>query len=164
MKIAVAQINTTVGDFAGNAQRIRQAIDAGRAKGAALIVTPELALSGYPAEDLLLRDDFLDQCTAELMKLATHCLDVAVVVGHPHREGRTRYNAASVLRGGRIEAMYFKQRLPNYQVFDEKRYFETGNTPCVFTVDGRRVGLARRCSCRSMRRPSTAPSSSSATR
>src|SRR5258706_4939841 len=141
MNRAVAQINSTVGDFAGNAQRIRQAIDAGGAKGAALIVTPELALSGYPAEDLLLRDDFLDQCPAELMKLATHCLDVAVVVGHPHREGRTRYNAASVLRGGRIEAMYFKQRLPNYQVFDEKRYFETGNTPCVFTVEGRRVGL-----------------------
>ena len=141
MKIAVAQINTTVGDFAGNAQRIRQAIDAGRAKGAALIVTPELALSGYPAEDLLLRDDFLDQCTAELMKLATYCLDLAVVVGHPHREGRTRYNAASVLRGGRIEAMYFKQRLPNYQVFDEKRYFETGNRPCVVEVEGRRVGL-----------------------
>ena len=141
MKIAVAQINTTVGDFAGNAQRIRQVIDAGRARGATLIVTPELALSGYPAEDLLLRDDFLDQCTAELMKLTAFCLDVAVVVGHPHREGRTRYNAASVMRGGRIEAMYFKQRLPNYQVFDEKRYFETGNTPCVFEVEGRRVGL-----------------------
>src|SRR5258706_13443539 len=101
MKIAVAQINTTVGDFAGNAQRIRQAIDTGRAKGAALVVTPELALSGYPAEDLLLRDDFLDQCTAELMKLAAHCLDVAVIDGHPHPQGRTRYNPPSGLRGGR---------------------------------------------------------------
>jgi len=141
MKIAVAQINTTVGDFAGNAERIRRAIDAGRSKGASLVVTPELALCGYPAEDLLLRDDFLDQCTAELMRLAAYCLDVAVVVGHPHREGRTRYNAASVLRGGRIESIYFKQRLPNYQVFDEKRYFETGASPCVFEVDGRRVGL-----------------------
>jgi NAD+ synthase/NAD+ synthase (glutamine-hydrolysing) len=141
MKIAVAQINTTVGDFAGNAERIRRAIDAGRSKGAALVVTPELALCGYPAEDLLLRDDFLDQCTAELMKLATYCLDVAVVVGHPHREGRTRYNAASVLRGGRIESIYFKQELPNYQVFDEKRYFERGDRPCVFEVEGRRIGL-----------------------
>jgi NAD+ synthetase len=141
MKIAVAQINTTVGDFAGNAARIRRAVDEGRAQGAALVVAPELALSGYPPEDLLLRDDFLDQCTAELMKLAPYCLDVAVVVGHPHREGRTRYNAASVLRNGRIEAMYFKQKLPNYQVFDEKRYFETGNRPCVFEVDGRKVGL-----------------------
>ena len=141
MKIAVAQINTTVGDFAGNAERIRRAVDAARAARASLVVTPELALSGYPPEDLLLRDDFCDQATEELMRLATYCLDVAVVVGHPHREGRTRYNAASVLRGGRIEAMYFKQRLPNYQVFDEKRYFETGNRPCVFEVENRKVGL-----------------------
>ncbi len=141
MKVAVAQINTTVGDFTGNAGRIRRAIDAGRSQGASLVVTSELALSGYPPEDLLFRDDFLDQCTAELMRLAPYCLDVAVVVGHPHREGRTRYNAASVLRGGRIEAMYFKQRLPNYQVFVENRYFETGNRPCVFDAGGRRFGL-----------------------
>ena len=118
MKIAVAQINTTVGDFTGNAQRIRRAIEAARAAGAGLVVTPELALSGYPPEDLLLRDDFCDQFAAELMKLAPYCLDIAVVVGYPHREGRTRYNAAAVLRGGRIEAVYFKQRLPNYNVFD----------------------------------------------
>ncbi|MGE5095681.1 MAG: NAD+ synthase [Betaproteobacteria bacterium] len=141
MKIAVAQINTTVGDFAGNADRIRRAIDAARAAGASLVVTPELALSGYPPEDLLLRDDFCDMCRDELLELATYCLDVTVIVGHPHREGRTRYNAASVLRAGRIEAMYFKQRLPNYQVFDEKRYFATGDRPCVFTIEGRRIGL-----------------------
>ncbi len=141
MKIAVAQINTTVGDFAANAERIRQAIDAARSQGASLVVTPELALSGYPPEDLLLRDDFNDQCMSELQKLATYCLDVAVVVGHPYREGRTRYNAASLLRHGRIEQIYFKQRLPNYQVFDEKRYFEPGNRPCVFEVEGRRIGL-----------------------
>jgi NAD+ synthase (glutamine-hydrolysing) len=141
MKIAVAQINTTVGDFPGNAERIRRAVDAARAKGAGLVVTPELALSGYPPEDLLLRDDFNDQCMAELQKLATYCLDVAVIVGHPYREGRTRYNAASLLRHGRIEQIYFKQRLPNYQVFDEKRYFEPGNRPCVFEIEGRRIGL-----------------------
>src|SRR5687767_4634987 len=141
MKIAVAQVNVTVGDFAGNAERIRRAVDAARAAGAKLVVAPEMALSGYPAEDLWLRDDFCDQCTAELMKLAPYCLDVAVVVGYPHREGRTRYNAAAVLRGGRIENFYFKQRLPNYSVFDEKRYFEIGNRPCVFEVEGRKIGL-----------------------
>jgi NAD+ synthase (glutamine-hydrolysing) len=141
MKIAVAQINTTVGDFEGNAARIRSAVDAGRAAGASLVVTPEMSLSGYPAEDLWLRDDFCDQCIAELMKLAPYCLDVAVVVGYPHREGRTRYNAAALLRGGRIEQFYFKQRLPNYKVFDEKRYFELGNRACVFEVEGRKVGL-----------------------
>jgi NAD+ synthase (glutamine-hydrolysing) len=142
MKIAVAQINTTVGDFAGNAGKIRRAIDAGRAAGAKLVVTPEMSLSGYPAEDLWLRDDFNDQCVGELMKLAPYCLDVAVVVGYPHREGRTRYNAAAVLRGGRIEYFYFKQKLANYSVFDEKRYFEPGDRPCVFEVDGRKIGLA----------------------
>ena len=141
MKIAVAQVNVTVGDFAGNADRIRRAIDGARAAGAKLVVAPEMALSGYPAEDLWLRDDFCDQCTAELLRLAPYCTDIAVVVGYPHREGRTRYNAAAVLRGGRIEHVYFKQRLPNYRVFDEKRYFETGNRACVFEVDGRKLGL-----------------------
>ena len=141
MKIAVAQINTTVGDFEANAAKIRNAVDIARAAGAKLVVTPEMSLSGYPAEDLWLRDDFCDQCVAELMKLAPYCLDVAVVVGYPHREGRTRYNAAAVLRGGRIEHFYFKQRLPNYKVFDEKRYFEVGNRACVFEADGRKIGL-----------------------
>jgi NAD+ synthase/NAD+ synthase (glutamine-hydrolysing) len=141
MKIAVAQINTTVGDFEGNAAKIRSAVDAARNAGAKLVVTPEMSLSGYPAEDLWLRDDFCDQCVAELMKLAPYCLDVAVIVGYPHREGRTRYNAAAVLRGGRIEQFYFKQKLPNYKVFDEKRYFEVGNRPCVFEVEGRKIGL-----------------------
>ncbi len=136
MKIAVAQINTTVGDFAGNAARIRTAIDRARTAGAHLVVAPEMALSGYPPEDLLLRNDFCDQCDRELLDLATYAPGIAVVVGHPHREGRTRYNAASVLRGGKIEAIYFKQRLPNYNVFDEKRYFATGGGACLFEVAG----------------------------
>ena len=141
MKIAVAQINTTVGDFEGNAAKIRAAVDAARAAGAKLVVTPEMGLCGYPAEDLWLRDDFCDPCVAELMKLASYCLDVALIVGYPHREGRTRYNAAALLKGGRIEQFYFKQRLPNYKVFDEKRYFELGNRPCVFELEGRKIAL-----------------------
>lgn len=142
MKIAAAQINTTVGDFEANAAKVRAAVDTARAAGAKLVVTPEMSLSGYPAEDLWLRDDFCDKCVNELMKLAPYCLDVAAVVGFPHREGRTRYNAAALLRNGRVEQFYFKQKLPNYQVFDEKRYFEPGNRPCVFDLDGRKIGLA----------------------
>jgi NAD+ synthase/NAD+ synthase (glutamine-hydrolysing) len=141
MKIAVAQINTTVGDFAGNAARIREAIDAARAAGARVVVTPEMALSGYPPEDLLFRDDFHRQCEAALAGLAAAAPELAVVVGHPARAGGRRYNAASVLRGGRIEASYRKQRLPNYDVFDEKRYFEAGEAPCVFEVDGHRIAV-----------------------
>ncbi len=159
MKIAVAQINTTVGDFAGNAARIREAIDRARAAGAGLVVAPEMALSGYPPEDLLYRNDFCDQCEAELLRLAAYAPDVPVVVGHPHREGRVRYNAASVLRGGAIEAIYFKQRLPNYNVFDEKRYFETGNRPCVFEAGGRRIGLTI---CEDLWFPQTATQAKSA--
>ncbi len=141
MKIAVAQINTTVGDFAGNAARIRAAIDRARAAGAQVLVTPEMALSGYPPEDLLLRNDFCDLCQEELRSLASHAPDIAVVVGHPHREGRTRYNAASVLRRGAVEGIYFKQRLPNYNVFDEQRYFAAGNSPGVFEAEGRRIAV-----------------------
>jgi NAD+ synthase/NAD+ synthase (glutamine-hydrolysing) len=141
MKIAVAQINTTVGDFAGNAARIREAIDRARAAGARVVVTPEMALSGYPPEDLLFRNDFCDQCEEALRSVASHAPDLAVVVGHPHREGRTRYNAASLLRGGGIEAIYFKQRLPNYNVFDEQRYFAAGDRPCIFEAEGRRIGI-----------------------
>ena len=181
MKIAVAQINTTVGDFEGNAARIRKAVDAARAAGAKLVVAPEMSLSGYPAEDLWLRDDFCDRCLAELVKLATYCLDVALIVGYPHREGRTRYNAAALLRGGRMERFYTKQRLPNYKVFDEKRYFEVGNTACVFDLEGRKVALTicedlwfpepaaqaqkagPSCWSRSTHRPSTARSRPSAT-
>jgi NAD+ synthase/NAD+ synthase (glutamine-hydrolysing) len=141
MKIAVAQINTTVGDFAGNAARIKAAIEEGKARGAHLLVTPELALAGYPAEDLLLRDDFCDACMASLHELTLAAQGIVVVAGHPYREGRTRYNAASVMRDGRIERIYFKQRLPNYQVFDEKRYFEAGSGACVFEVGGVKLGL-----------------------
>ncbi len=141
MKIAVAQINTTVGDFAGNAARIREAVDRARAAGARVVVAPELALCGYPPEDLLLRNDFCDRAAETLLELAGYAPEIALVVGHPHREGRTRYNAASVLRGGGIERIYFKQRLPNYQVFDEKRYFEPGNAPCVFEAGGRRIAI-----------------------
>src|SRR5690606_25202604 len=116
--------------------------EAARAAGAGLVVAPEMSLCGYPAEDLWLRDDFCDACTAELVKLAADCTDVGVVVGYPHREGRARYNAAALLRGGRIEAFYFKQKLPNYAVFDERRYFEPGNMPCVFEAGGVKVGIA----------------------
>ena len=142
MKIAVAQINTTVGDFAGNAERIRRAVDAAREAGAKLVVAPEMALSGYPAEDLWLRDDFCDQCTAELMRLAPYCTDVARRRGlsaprGPHALQRRRGAARRAHRAGLLQAA----ACPTTRVFDEKRYFETGNRPCVFEVEGRKVGL-----------------------
>ena len=160
LKVALAQINATVGDLEGNARRIAEAARAAHAAGAAVVLTPELALSGYPPEDLLLRRGFLRACDEALTALALELADCAglhVVVGHPHAFGgsgdvrskswavQLRFNAASVLTGGRVAATYCKRELPNYQVFDERRYFASGRDaglgPVVFEVAGLRLGL-----------------------
>jgi NAD+ synthase (glutamine-hydrolysing) len=141
MKIAVAQINSAVGDFSGNAASILAALEGARSRGATLLVTPEMALSGYPPEDLLLRDDFCNQCDAALHALARKVQGVTVIVGHPRAQDGKRYNSASVLEQGRIVHTYDKQRLPNYLVFDEKRYFETGSRPLVIDHQGHRIAV-----------------------
>jgi NAD+ synthase/NAD+ synthase (glutamine-hydrolysing) len=142
LTVAIAQFNAVLGDIEGNASRIAAlAADAARA-GADLLVTPELALCGYPPEDLLLRPDFLRACDAALDRLAASCGSAAVLVGHPMAiEGR-RYNAATLLVGGLRVATYRKQRLPNYSEFDEERYFEPGESPCIVTLAGVRCGIA----------------------
>src|SRR5262245_53625409 len=126
MKIALAQMNATVGDLAGNAARIADFAERARRSGADLVVTPELALCGYPPEDLLLREDFLEACERALADLAARTRDVTLVVGHPRVQAGRRYNSASVIRRGQVVGVYDKQRLPNYTVFDEERYFEPG--------------------------------------
>lgn len=141
VSIAVAQLNLTVGDLAGNADRIIAALEEARAGGADLLLTPELALSGYPPEDLLLRSDFYRACSREADRIAAAARDITVVLGHPVEDGDQRYNAASVLRDGKLVARYHKSLLPNYEVFDEERYFEAGNGACVFEVKGVRFGL-----------------------
>ena len=139
--MALAQLNQRLGDLAGNARALLDAIDAGRRSGAALVVTPELSLCGYPPEDLVLRPAFLDACAAELAALAAEVKGVTAVVGFPERHRGARHNAAAVVRDGRIIGIYRKHHLPNYTVFDEDRYFEPGAEPCVFDVDGVRCGL-----------------------
>ncbi|WP_126446066.1 NAD+ synthase [Sulfuricystis multivorans] len=141
LKIAVAQIDCTVGDLAGNAARILAAADEAHAQGADLLLTPELALAGYPPEDLLLRPDFHRACARELSALAAR-LPLPAVVGHPEMRGGLRFNAASLLREGRVELTYHKQRLPNSEVFDEERYFAAGTAPCVFSLGEANIGLA----------------------
>ena len=141
MKIAIAQLNATVGDLAGNVSRIANFAARAKAQGADLMVTPELALCGYPPEDLLLREDFLAACDSALEDLARRAPEVTLVVGHPRASGGKRYNSASVLEQGRVSCVYDKQRLPNYTVFDEERYFEPGGAPCVFGVDGVSFGV-----------------------
>ena len=141
MKIAIAQLNYTVGDIDGNAAKITDAAARARAGGASLMLTTELAICGYSPEDLLLRDDFCEACDAAVAALASKVTDITLVVGHPHKQEGKRYNAASVLRGGKILATYLKRELPNYKEFDEKRYFHSGSAPCVFEHEGVRLGV-----------------------
>jgi NAD+ synthetase len=141
MKIAIAQLNVVVGDLDGNVRRIADAAARARAAGASLLLTTELALSGYPPEDLLLRDDFFRACDAAFRRLLAELRGITVVLGHPHQVGGRRYNAASVIRDGAIVATYLKQSLPNYTVFDERRYFDSGDAPCVFEHEGLRLGI-----------------------
>jgi len=141
MKLAIAQINCIVGDLAGNAAKILDYAERARLGGASLLVTPELALSGYPPEDLLLRDDFYRACDVALNDLAAHAIGITLVVGHPLQVGEQRYNAASVLRDGAVVTTYRKQKLPNYSVFDEVRYFTPGDQSLVFDHEGMRFGV-----------------------
>ena len=141
MKVAIAQINCTVGDIAGNSARILHYAEQAKLAGASLLVTPELALSGYPPEDLLLREDFIQVCAVELKKLASAVQGITLVVGHPIRYEGACYNAASVLQDGAILATYHKHILPNHSVFDEVRYFTPGNDALVFDHEGTCFGV-----------------------
>ena len=141
LKIAIAQINATVGDIAGNAAKIIDFAHRAKALGADVMVTPELALCGYPPEDLLLREDFYAACAAEMKSLTDKLPAMPVIVGHPLEEDGKRFNAATVIADGELQATYRKHRLPNARVFDEKRYFEGGDAPCVVTIKGVRCGI-----------------------
>jgi NAD+ synthase (glutamine-hydrolysing) len=141
MKLAIAQINCTVGDLAGNTAKIIAYAELAKQSGAQMLLTPELGLCGYPPEDLLLREGFYRACERALLQLAEQTNGITVVVGHPHRVGENHYNAASVLRDGKSLLTYFKHELPNYSVFDEERYFEHGDSPCLFEIDGVKFAL-----------------------
>ncbi len=141
MRIAIGQINCTVGDLSGNSRKILEYAERAKAGGADLLLTPELSLCGYPPEDLLLREDFYAACERALLELVRQVRGIGIVVGHPDRADGRLYNAASVLQDGRIAATYHKHDLPNYTVFDEERYFESGARPCVVEIRGVRVGV-----------------------
>ena len=151
LKICVAQLNFCVGDMPGNAQKIIDAAHAAYANGARLLVTPELAICGYAAEDLFLRASFIEACDDAVNHVAQALAGLkglTVVVGTPTQSGKSeglrtksvavpqRYNAAKVLCEGRVIETYAKRELPNYQVFDERRYFTPGRGTCVFQAEG----------------------------
>jgi NAD+ synthase (glutamine-hydrolysing) len=141
MILAIAQLNLTVGDLKGNAEKIADAARDAKAAGASLLLTPEMSICGYAPEDLVMREDFCAACESAVHALAASATDITLIVGFPHRVGKDCFNAAAVLQGGIIAAIYHKQKLPNHSVFDEIRTFKAGETACVFDVDGVRFGL-----------------------
>ncbi len=152
LQLCIAQLNFVVGDMPGNARKIIDAARTAYDQGAKVLITPELAICGYAAEDLLLRPAFMAACDDALKTVARELAGLKglhVVVGHPDGGGiqsrsvsvTKRFNRASVLCEGQVIASYAKQELPNYQVFDERRYFTQGHEPCVFEVDGVKMGL-----------------------
>ncbi|MCR1004016.1 MAG: NAD+ synthase [Stenotrophomonas maltophilia] len=144
IRIAMAQFDFPVGDVVGNTERIIEMIGQARDEyGAELVMFPELAVSGYPPEDLLLRPGFLYECEQAMGRIAAACRGITAVVGWPQAAGAVVYNAASVLRDGLLEQTYRKRELPNYAVFDERRYFDVDpdGGSCVFEVNGIPVGL-----------------------
>lgn len=143
-RVGIAQINACVGDLAGNAARVLEAARKAAGQGADILLTPELVLTGYPPEDLLLRPLFIERQHAELAALAQSLADLPglhVLVGHVERREGRLYNAASVLMGGKVLGTYCKRELPNYSVFDEQRYFSPDGAPLVFAVKGVRFGV-----------------------
>jgi NAD+ synthase (glutamine-hydrolysing) len=158
LRLALAQINPVVGGIDGNVERIRESIERARDGGAQLVVLPELCLSGYPPEDLVLRRDFLDAVREALDRVAEGVEGIAALVGFPERVERApeelehfdplidpppppAHNSLAVLAGGEVRGTYRKCELPNYGVFDERRYFEPGTDAALIEVDGALVGL-----------------------
>jgi NAD+ synthase (glutamine-hydrolysing) len=140
MRIALCQMNAVVGDIAGNERKIRDGIAAAREGGARLVLVPELAVTGYPPEDLLLKEHFLADAREAVDRIAADVSDIVAVVGFPERADDV-YNAAAVLADGQVQAIYRKLQLPNYGVFDERRYFQSGPGGAIVEVDGVKVGL-----------------------
>jgi NAD+ synthase (glutamine-hydrolysing) len=141
LRVALAQINATVGDIAGNAAKIAGQATAARDQGAALVVFPELSLSGYPPEDLLLKTAFLEEAGAALEDLAAQTQGIVALVGYPEAADDV-YNSAAVLADGEVAAVYRKMYLPNYGVFDEQRYFQSGAEAAIFELNGIPIGIS----------------------
>ncbi|MCL5260435.1 MAG: NAD+ synthase [Gammaproteobacteria bacterium] len=142
LKIVAAQINTLVGDIKGNAEKVIRYSRAARDRdNADIIVFPEMTLTGYPPEDLLLRHDLYTKTQAALKEILKKVPGIYIVVGFPEVIDNKHFNSAAILYNGKIVKVYHKQRLPNYGVFDEKRYFEAGSAPAIVSINKLKIGL-----------------------
>jgi len=141
MKISLAQINPTVGALDHNYKLIVKHANIAEKNGAEILITPELSICGYPPEDLLLNDEFIEECNYFLIKIAMKFPHLKIIIGHPRKHKKLLFNSASLLFKGKILKTYDKQILPNYGVFDEKRYFKAGNKSVIFNHKGKKFGL-----------------------
>ena len=140
LRVALCQRNFSVGDLAGNVEKIRRSLVEARELGADLALFPELSITGYPPEDLLLKPHFAEEADAALRDLASDVRDIVAVVGYPQLADDL-YNTAAILAAGDVAATYRKRYLPNYGVFDEQRYFARGDDALVLDLDGAKVGV-----------------------
>jgi len=140
LRVALAQVNSRVGDIEGNARKIREWIARARERGAELVLFPELAVTGYPPEDLLLKEHFLAAAREATLDIAKEAEGIVALVGTPERVEDV-YNALAVMADGEVQALYRKNWLPNYGVFDEQRYFQAGDQGAILDIGGVRVGL-----------------------
>ncbi|MDH4201664.1 MAG: NAD+ synthase [Phycisphaerae bacterium] len=141
LRLALAQINTTVGDLRGNAEHIRRTLNAAKESRVDLVVFPELCVCGYPPEDLLHKPKFLKDNKTALKDVAAQTENITTIVGYAEGTDKQCYNAAAVMENGSIVSVYKKGKLPNYSVFDEKRYFSPGTEPVIFEKDGFHIAV-----------------------
>ena len=141
LRIGMAQINTTIGDFPGNKGKILKTIEDARALGIDLLTFPELAICGYPPEDLLFKPQFISENLKVLNEVVRNSTGPTVVVGFVDAKGNDIYNAAAIIHHGKLAAVYHKVCLPNYGVFDEQRYFKAGSTYPIYLINGLSLGV-----------------------
>ena len=141
LRVALAQMNLIVGDFNFNADKIKQHLKQAKKMGADVVLFPELAVTGYPPEDLLLKESFLKQCDKNLKKISRYTKGLTAIIGFAEKKGKAIYNSAALLSDGKHIGTCRKMLLPNYGVFDEKRYFHEGNSPVKFSLKGATLGI-----------------------
>lgn len=141
MKLAIAQINTKIGDFEYNIQKASDYIKQAKSKHIDIIVFPELTTTGYPPRDLLLAESFIKQSIRAVKLLAKECIGITAIIGTPIKSGKKLFNGAAVIENGKVIAKVKKKHLPNYKVFDEKRYFHSNKTANPVTINGKKIGV-----------------------
>ena len=141
LRIALVQMNLIVGDFNFNVDKIKQHLKQAKRMGIDIVLFPELAVTGYPPEDLLLKESFLKQCDKNLKKISRYSKGLTAIIGFAEKKGKAIYNSAALLSDGKHVGTYRKMLLPNYGVFDEKRYFHEGNSPFRFSLKGAMLGI-----------------------